>query len=109
MGNYFSRQGDESIKETINISNETDHVHVTVSNATKTGVINTNENRDENNEAVQVAQECLDKLDVVNFLKPQIKITYNNELDNQDNNHEIIYKKKLKKRKCKKNKKKHLQ
>lgn len=99
MGNYFSRQGDESIKETINISNETDHVHVTVSNATKTGVINTNENRDENrnenhdenrnenNEAVQVVQECLE----------------------DNNNDEIIYKKKLKKRKCKKNKKKHLQ
>jgi hypothetical protein len=96
MGNYFSRQGDESIKETINISNETDHVHVTVSNATKTGVINTNENcdenrdenRDENNEAVQVVQECL---------------------EDNNNNDEIIYKKKLKKRKCKKNKKKHLQ
>jgi hypothetical protein len=108
MGNYFSRQGgDESIKEAIIISNEIDHVRVTVSNTTSSSVTNTNENHDEKNET-ETIQECSDKVDVVNFLKPQIKMTHN-ELDNKDNNYDIIYKKNLKKRKCKKNKKKRLQ
>ena len=108
MGNYFSRQGggDESIKEAIIISNEIDHVRVTVSNTTSSSVTNTHENHDEKNET-ETIQACSDKVDVVNFFKPQIKMTHN-ELDNKDNNYDIIYKKNLKKRKCKKNKKKRL-
>jgi hypothetical protein len=116
MGNYFSRQN----KESIEIINEIDHVHVIVSNSDKkneSGCVN-------NNETVQDNQDNSNKIEVGNVLNDHEKKIASNELDtnNQNKNNkisqsdnifnglnDIVCKKNLKKRKCKKNKKKHLQ
>jgi hypothetical protein len=106
MGNYFSRQN----KESIEIINEIDHVHVIVSNS------------DKKNESG--FQDNSNKIEVGNVLNDHEKKIASNELDtnNQNKNNkisqsdnifnglnDIVCKKNLKKRKCKKNKKKHLQ
>jgi hypothetical protein len=134
MGNYFSRQN----KESIEIINEIDHVHVIVSNSDKkneSGCVN-------NDETVQVNQGNSNKVEVGNILNDHDhekkiasnEIDTNNQEDknnkiSQPNNifngfnefnefnefngfnglNDIVCKKNLKKRKCKKNKKKHLQ
>jgi hypothetical protein len=119
MGNYFSRQN----KESIEIINEIDHVHVIVSNSDKK-----NESGTVNNQTVQDSQDSQDSQcnqdnqgNQCNVLNDHEKKPASIELDtnNQDKNNnsqidfnkynDIICKKNLKKRKCKKNKKKHLQ
>ncbi len=111
MGNYFSRQN----KESIEIINEIDHVHVIVSNSDKK-----NESSDVNNQGDQHNQHNQNNQN--NALNDDEKKTASNKLEtnSQDKNNnisqivfnkhnDIIFKKNLKKRKCKKNKKKHLQ
>ena len=116
MGNYFSRQN----KESIEIINEIDHVHVVISSFDKK-----NESGGVENETVQDIQDIQDnsnKVKVDNLLNENEKKTALNEVDtNQQNKNsqilqidfnkynDIICKRNLKKKKCKKNKKKHLQ
>ena len=121
MGGYFSRQNNESIE----IINEIDHVHVIVSNSDKK-----NEScggaDNQTDQTVQDSQDSQGNQDSQNNQDSQGNVlkTASIELDtnNQDKNNNIsqidfnkynyndtICKKNLKKRKCKKNKKKHLQ
>ena len=118
MGNYFSRQNNESIE----IINEIDHVHVIVSNSDKK---NESGGGAVNNQTVQDSQDNQGNQDNQDsVLNDHEKKLASIELDtnNQDKNNNIsqidfnkynyndtICKKNLKKRKCKKNKKKHLQ
>lgn len=118
MGGYFSRQNNESIE----IINEIDHVHVIVSNSDKKnescgGAVNNQTVQDSQDNQCNQDSQC-------NVLNDHEKKPASIELDtnNQDKNNNIsqidfnkynyndtICKKNLKKRKCKKNKKKHLQ
>jgi hypothetical protein len=105
MGNYFSSS---QKKESIKIINEIDHVHVTtsdseVSECVKQDDVIKNENKEnESNETIGV---------IDNFLNEQTHMHMQpkfNTLNILSEN--IVYKKKnMKKKKCKKNKKKHLQ
>ncbi len=102
MGNYFSSS---QKKESIKIINEIDHVHVIASGSEVSDCVKQcdgikYENENESNETMGV---------IGNFLNEQTHMqTEFNALNVLSEN--IVYKKQnMKKKKCKKNKKKHLQ
>lgn len=103
MGGYFSRQNNESIE----IINEIDHVHVIVSNSDKK-----NEScggaDNQTDQTVQDSQDSQGNQDSQNNQDSQGNVLKTASIE-LDTNNDTICKKNLKKRKCKKNKKKHLQ
>jgi hypothetical protein len=94
MGNYFSISSSET-KESIKIINEIDHIHVIASGSE----ISSN---DFLNEQTQEQAEIESNVDVVAENQTQLGVSQLPDC--------IVYKKtNMKKKKCKKNKKKHLQ